>query len=121
MATDMYRTMQVAFITGNRKEANMSNQKIELKLQIDETKDLIVRGRNAHAFMKQVNKHYRKHGTCRGFHGMTEEKAKELDAQTIGRASCPFDSRELEKSNSDLGRLKVHLMKLQDQQTEGSD
>jgi|GEM_PF-7055684 len=99
----------------------MDNSKTELQAKIAETKNLIARGVDAHGFMKQVNKYYRKRGTCKGFPDMTEEKAKELDAIALNKSNCPFNSRELEKSNKDLGQLKIRLMNLQDQQAEGGD
>jgi len=99
----------------NRKGVSMP--KAELQAKIDETKILISRGMKAHAFMKKVNKYFRKNGTCRGFPGMEEEKAVELNARANNTYANPFSRKDLEESNYELGKLKERLMELQDQQT----
>ena len=35
--------------------------------------------KKAQEFMKAINAHYRKHGTCHGMEGLSEEQAEELD------------------------------------------
>ena len=35
--------------------------------------------KKAQEFMKAINAHYRKHGTCHGIEGLSEEQAEELD------------------------------------------
>jgi len=89
--------------------------KTETRAKIKEVKDLIERAMTAHNFMKQVNKHFRKRGTCRGFPGITEEKAIELNARVTKNSNAPFNTRDLEDSNNDLRQLKERLSKLQDQ------
>jgi len=96
----------------------MNETKNDLQAKIKETKGLIERATTAHAFMKAVNKYFRKHGTCRGFSGITEEKAIELNAQVNSTSNAPFNSKELENSNNDLRQLKERLMSLQDQLAE---
>ena len=117
MATDMY-PMRRAVLAIGRKDANMNETKNDLQAKIKETKGLIERATTAHAFMKAVNKYFRKKGTCRGFSGMTEEKAIELNAQVNSTSNAPFNSKELADSNNDLRQLKERLMSLQDQRTE---
>ena len=94
---------------------NEKSDAADLKAKIVETKSLLKRGMDAHQNMKQINKFYRKRGTCKGFPGMTDEKALELDAIAGNKANSPFSSREMEKSNYDIGCLKNRLMELQDQ------
>jgi len=97
-----------------------ANSKVERQAKIDKTKDLIVRGMNAHTFMKQVNKYYRKRGTCRGFPDLTDKKALELDARATNKANSPFNSRDLDESSKDLEALKTILTHYQDQQIDGA-
>ena len=96
----------------------MNETKNELQAKINETKGLIKRATEAHAFMKAINKYFRKKGTCRGFLGITEEKAIALNAQVSRSSNAPFNSKELEDSNNDLRQLKERLMSLQDQLAE---
>ena len=98
--------------------SDIKNGNADLTAEINETKALLTRGINAHNNMKQVNKYYRKKGTCKGYPGLIEEQVLELDSRAIKKANCPFDSRELEKSNKDLAQLRNRLMCLQDQRAE---
>jgi len=93
-------------------------EKSETQTKIKEVDGLIKQAMTAHTFMKQVNKYFRKRGTCRGFPGITEEKAIELNSRVSIRSNAPFNSKDLEDSNNDLRQLKERLMGLQDQLVE---
>ena len=91
----------------------------ELQAKISETKDLVKRAMDAHARMKAINKYFRKNGTCRGFHGLSEKKAIALNSNLNAKNNAPFSRKELEDSNYDISKLKDRLMELQDKLSEG--
>lgn len=64
--------------------------------------------------MKQINAYYRKNGTCRGFHGLSDEQADEL-VKDIGRYSwikVPFTSAHLSNTSQEIRRLKGRIQQL---------
>jgi|GEM_PF-5586829 len=85
-----------------------------LKQKISETKTLINRAMEAHTFMKTANKYFRKHGTCRGMIGITDEMAANLNRKVDAKSSAPYTSGDLSESNNDINLLKTRLSELQD-------
>ena len=64
-----------------------------------------------HAEMKAQNAHYRKHGTMKGYEGMTDEKAENMDAQI--KASIwnnqPFPPYQLTSNTQEMKRIKKRI------------
>lgn len=64
--------------------------------------------------MKQINAYYRKHGTCRGFHGLTESEADELERGMEYHPwdRSPFPSFALSNNNQTINNVKKRIQKL---------
>lgn len=65
--------------------------------------------------MKQVNAYYRKHGTCKGFHGINDEEAAEMDASVESGYSwvkAPYAPFELSLNNQEIHRIKARIEQL---------
>ena len=65
--------------------------------------------------MKQLNAYYRKHGTCKGFHGINDKEAAEMDAgieSDYPGARCPYPSFELSLNNKEIHRLQDRIKQL---------
>lgn len=65
-----------------------------------------------HAKMKAQNAYYRKHGTMKGYEGITDEEAAERDAKI--KASMyweqqPFPSYYLSSNNAEIKRIKARI------------
>ena len=67
--------------------------------------------------MKQINAYYRKHGTCRGFHGLSEADADRLDEQVKNGYSwetAPYPAYALSNNSQEIRRLKDRIKALTD-------
>ena len=68
------------------------------------------------AFMKKVNAHYRKHKTCQGCEGVSEELAAELD-ESMKKAysweTAPFPSYALSNNNQNIKRIESRIQQLE--------
>lgn len=65
--------------------------------------------------MKQINAYYRKHDTCQGFHGLSDEEAAELDeAVRTGYSweTTPYSSYLLSLNNKEIHRIQERIKKL---------
>ena len=64
--------------------------------------------------MKQINAYYRKNGTCRGFHGLTDEEADKLisDVQYHPWDRSPYPAFALSNNSAEIRRLKGRIQKL---------
>lgn len=65
--------------------------------------------------MKQINAYYRKHGTCQGFHGLSDEQAEELDDRVRNGYSwekAPYPAYALSNNNQEIRRLKERIKQL---------
>lgn len=65
--------------------------------------------------MKQINAYYRKHGTCKGFHGLTEAQAERLDERVATGYSwekSPYPSYSLSNNNQEIRRLQERIKQL---------
>ena len=64
------------------------------------------------ARMKTINAYYRKHQTCRGCEGVTEEEATRLDKRMLDGYSwetAPYSSYVLSNNNQEIHRIKKRL------------
>lgn len=69
----------------------------------------------AQEFMKTVNAFYRKHGTCHGMDGLSEEQAEKLDQDVKNsplRVNVPFPSFALSNNNKEIHRIQDRLKQL---------
>jgi len=68
-------------------------------------------------FMKAVNAYYRKHGTCHGMEGMSEERADKIDQEMKDCplwSSVPFSSLSLSYNNREIHRTQNRIKELTD-------
>ncbi len=71
--------------------------------------------KESQAYMKEVNAYFRKHGTCKGYPGMLESKAAELDVRVQNAYSWdkqPFPSWTLQNNNAEIKRLEKRINEL---------
>ena len=71
--------------------------------------------KKAQEFMKAINAHYRKHGTCHGMEGLSEEQAEELDRDVKNGPSwvnVPFPTYSLSLNNKEIHRVQERIRKL---------
>ena len=70
--------------------------------------------------MKKVNKYYRRNKTCKGFPGISDERAAQLDEivrkAPPGQKAGPYNPKELNEARNLARRLKAQLQKMQDAQ-----
>ena len=72
--------------------------------------------------MKKANAHYRKHGTMKGFDGISDEKAANLDEAIKNGYSwekAPYPSYRLQNNNAEINRLKKRIASLERQDETG--
>lgn len=72
--------------------------------------------------MKQINAYYRKHGTCQGFHGLSDEEAARLDERVkngFAWETAPFASYSLSNNNQEIHRIQDRIKKLTEAQELG--
>lgn len=65
--------------------------------------------------MKQINAYYRKHGTCQGFHGLSDDQAEKLDDRVRNGYSwekMPYPAYALSNNNQEIRRLKERIKQL---------
>lgn len=66
--------------------------------------------------MKKANAHYRKHGTMKGFDGISDEKAANMDEAIKNGYSwekAPYPSYRLSNNNAEINRLKKRIASLE--------
>ena len=71
----------------------------------------------AQEHMKAVNAYYRKHGTCHGMEGLTEEQAEKLDQEINNLhpwAKIPFPPYSLSNNNQEIHRVQDRIKRLTD-------
>lgn len=65
--------------------------------------------------MKQINAYYKKNGTCRGFHGLSDEKADRLDERVRNGYSwekVPYSPYALSNNNQNINTVKKRIAQL---------
>ena len=73
-----------------------------------------------HTYMKQANAHYRKHGTMKGFDGVADDKATEIDVKIKnGYSWCqqPYASYSLQNNNANMRRIRKRIKSLKSKQS----
>jgi hypothetical protein len=83
---------------------------------IEKLEQKIERLKKKQAFMKGVNKYYRKHKTCVGFDGLSDEKAQEFDAsmkKAYSWETAPFPAYKLTSINQRIKATQARIEKLQ--------
>lgn len=81
-------------------------EKLQAKLETYEKKQ---------AYMKDVNAYFRKHDTCRGYPGMSDEQAAKIDEAVFTGQSWdrqPFSSYHLKNNNAEIRRIKNRIEEL---------
>lgn len=71
---------------------------------------------SAHKEMVAINRYYRKHGTCVGFKGLSDDIAKKLDQKVENGYSwetAPYASYTLQNDNQNIKRLKNRIKALE--------
>lgn len=69
----------------------------------------------SHALMKRVNAHYRKHGTCRGCEGFSDELAGKIMSHMQHHPwdPAPFPAYSLSNSNANIRRIRERIQYLE--------
>ena len=65
--------------------------------------------------MKQINAYYKKNGTCRGFHGLSDEEADRLDERVRNGYSwekVPYSPYALSNNNQNINTVKKRIAQL---------
>lgn len=87
-----------------------SNDALALEKLQNKLQDLEER----HARMKEYNVYYRKHKTMKGFEGISDEKAAQLDAEIAGSwCNQPCAPWRLQNSNAEMKRLRGRIAELE--------
>lgn len=71
--------------------------------------------KNNQAFMKKVNAYYRKHKTCKGCEGVSDELASNLDAsmeKAYSWETAPFPPYALSNNNQEIHRIEQRIKQL---------
>lgn len=71
-----------------------------------------------HTRMKTVNAYYRKHGTCKGCEGISDDQAAKMD-QEAERYGQPYVSYMLSYNNKDIKTVKDRIKELEYKQEVG--
>lgn len=80
---------------------------------ITKLKDKLEKLQTYQIHMKAVNAYYRKNGTVKGFEGISDKEAEEMDEETkngySSRMNVPFAPFELSNNNAEISRLKKRI------------
>ena len=82
----------------------------------DKLKEKLEKLQNFQSLMKKVNAYYRKNGTMKGFEGISDEKAAEIDEAVKNSYSwitAPYAPYELSNNNAEINRLKKRIAALE--------
>lgn len=85
-------------------------------------KEKLEKRQNLQSHMKKVNTYYRKNGTMKGFEGISDEKAAEIDEAVKNGYSwitAPYAPYELSNNNAEINRLKKRIASLERREETG--
>ena len=83
---------------------------------VTKLKEKLEKLQNFQSHMKKVNAYYRKNGTMKGFEGISDEKAAEIDEAVKNSYSwitAPYAPYELFNNNAEINRLKKRIAALE--------
>lgn len=83
---------------------------------VTKLKEKLEKLQNFQSHMKKVNAYYRKNGTMKGFEGISDEKAAEIDEAVKNSCSwitAPYAPYELSNNNAEINRLKKRIAALE--------
>ena len=89
---------------------------------VTKLKDKLEKLQNFQSHMKTVNAYYRKNGTMKGFEGISDEKAAEIDESVKNDYSwitAPYAPYELSNNNAEINRLKKRIAALERREETG--
>ena len=87
-----------------------------------ELKEKLQQRQEQQSYMKKVNAYYRKNGTMKGFEGISDEKAAEIDEAVKSDYSwinAPYAPYELSNNNAEINRLKKRIESLERREETG--
>lgn len=83
---------------------------------VTKLKDKLDKLQNYQNRMKTVNAYYRKNGTMKGFEGISDEKASEIDEgvkNSYSWITAPYAPYQLSNNNAEINRLKKRIAALE--------
>ena len=89
---------------------------------VTKLKDKLEKLQKSQSYMKTVNAYYRKNGTMKGFEGISDEKAAEIDEAVKNNYSwitAPYAPYELSNNNAEINRLKKRIAALERREETG--
>ena len=89
---------------------------------VDKLKEKLQQRQYLQSHMKKVNAYYRKNGTMKGFEGISDEKAAEIDESVKNDYSwitAPYAPYELSNNNAEINRLKKRIESLERREETG--
>ena len=79
---------------------------------VTKLKEKLQQRQDLQSHMKKVNAYYRKNGTMKGFEGISDEKAAQIDESVKNDYSwitAPYAPYELSNNNAEINRLKKRI------------
>lgn len=89
---------------------------------VTKLKEKLQQRQEQQSYMKKVNAYYRKNGTMKGFEGISDEKAAEIDEAVKSDYSwinAPYAPYELSNNNAEINRLKKRIESLERREETG--
>lgn len=83
---------------------------------IAKLKEKLKKRQDLQSYMKKVNAYYRKNGTVKGFEGISDEKAAEIDEAVkngYSLVTVPYAPFQLSNNNAEINRLKKRIAALE--------
>ena len=106
---DYYRSKAEAAENNTAISSDDPEAVTKLKEKLQQRQDL-------QSHMKKVNAYYRKNGTMKGFEGISDEKAAQIDENVKNDYSwitAPYAPYELSNNNAEINRLKKRIASLE--------
>ena len=106
---DYYRSKAEAAESNTAISSDDPEAVAKLKEKLQQRQDL-------QSHMKKVNAYYRKNGTIKGFEGISDEKAAEIDEAVKSDYSwitAPYAPYKLSNNNAEINRLKKRIESLE--------